>query len=138
MEVQSDKNSEKESQALLIAGIVFVALNLRPALAGVGPLIGLIRDSTGLSNSMLGLLTSLPLIAFGIVSNLTPLFTKRYGISGTLAGALVLLTIGLGIRSLPSVAALYLGTALIMDYLLLLIISPKTLHRLGFKSTISL
>lgn len=113
MEVQSDKNSEKESQALLIAGIVFVALNLRPALAGVGPLIGLIRDSTGLSNSMLGLLTSLPLIAFGIVSNLTPLFTKRYGISGTLAGALVLLTIGLGIRSLPSVAALYLGTALI-------------------------
>lgn len=112
-------NSEKNQlihhapQALLVAGIIFVAINLRPALAAVGPLVGLIRDSTGLSNSMLGLLTSLPLIAFGVVSNFTSLFTKRFGISGTLAGALMLLVIGIIIRSLPSVAALYAGTAIL-------------------------
>ncbi|WP_317164033.1 CynX/NimT family MFS transporter [Cryomorpha ignava] len=106
-------NSIRGAEALLIAGIVFVALNLRPALVSVGPLVGLIRESTGLSNSMLGLLTSLPLIAFGVVSNFTSLFTKRFGISGTLAGALVLLAIGVIIRSLPSIAALYIGTALL-------------------------
>ena len=33
---------------------------------------------------------------------------------------------------------IYFGTALIMDYLLLLIISPKTFYRLGFNRTKSL
>jgi CP family cyanate transporter-like MFS transporter len=61
---------------------------------------------------MLGLLTTLPLIAFGLISTLTPIFTKRFGIGGTLFGALLLLTVGLLVRSVDSVAALYLGTAL--------------------------
>lgn len=114
-EMTGDKNRvlQNAPQVLLVAGIIFVALNLRPALAGVGPLVGLIRESTGLSNSMLGLLTSLPLIAFGVVSNFTSLFTKRFGISGTLAGALILLAVGIVVRSLPSIAALYIGTALL-------------------------
>ena len=113
MDNQKTHITKQASQTLLILGIVFVALNLRPALAGVGPLVGLIRQSTGLSNSMLGLLTSLPLIAFGVVSTLTPLFTRRFGVSGTLAGALIVLAIGIYIRSLPSIAALFMGTALL-------------------------
>lgn len=113
MDNQKTQITKQASQTLLIIGIVFVALNLRPALAGVGPLVSLIRESTGLSNSMLGLLTSLPLIAFGVVSSLTPLITRRFGVSGTLAGALIVLAIGIFIRSLPSIAALYIGTALL-------------------------
>lgn len=112
MDNQPHKPAQNTRQILLIAGIVFIAVNLRPALAGVGPLIGLIREDTGLSNSMLGLLTSLPLIAFGVFSTLTPLFTRRFGVSGTLAGALFLLAVGIIIRSMPSVFALYFGTAL--------------------------
>src|SRR5690554_2202088 len=111
--VQRTNPTKQASQTLLIVGIVFVALNLRPALAGVGPLVSLIRDSTGLSNSMLGLLTSMPLIAFGVVSTLTPLITRRFGVSGTIAGALIVLAIGIFVRSLPSIAALYIGTALL-------------------------
>lgn len=113
MEKTRNSPAQNTRQILLIAGIVFIAVNLRPALAGVGPLIGLIRESTGLSNSMLGLLTSLPLIAFGIFSTLTPLFTRRFGVSGTIAGALFVLAVGVIIRSLPSVIALYFGTALL-------------------------
>src|SRR5690554_1182855 len=113
MDNQKTQLLKQASQPLLILGIVFVALNLRPALAGVGPLVSLIRESTGLSNSMLGLLTSLPLIAFGVVSTLTPLFTRRFGVSGTIAGALVVLAVGIYIRSLPSISALYIGTALL-------------------------
>ena len=98
---------------LLLAGIVLIAINLRPALAGVGPLVGAIRESTGLSNAMLGLLTTLPLIAFGVLSTLTPLFTRRFGIEGTLAGALVLLTAGILLRAAPSVIALFGGTLML-------------------------
>lgn len=97
---------------LLIAGILFIAFNLRPALAGVGPLVDQIRNSTGLSNSMLGLLTTLPLLAFGVVSSFTALFTRRFGIGGTLLGAMFLLAAGIGIRSLNGMLPLYLGTIL--------------------------
>lgn len=111
-ESQNEIKQSKSANLLLIAGILFIAINLRPALAGVGPLIGDIRQATGLSNTMLGLLTTLPLIAFGIVSTLTPLFTRRFGIGGTLLGAMLLLTVGIAIRSMPWVPALYLGMTL--------------------------
>tara|TARA_R110001592_G_scaffold5986_4_gene32517 strand:- start:53 stop:1246 length:1194 start_codon:yes stop_codon:yes gene_type:complete len=105
--------STRPKQALLIAGILFIAINLRTALASLGPLVSTIRESTGLSNSMLGLLTTLPLLAFGVISMLTPLFTKRFGMAATLAGALLLITIGILVRSIEFIPALYLGTILL-------------------------
>ena len=78
----------RSSNALLIAGILLIAINLRPALASVGPLVEDIRGSTGLSSLQLGLLTTLPLIAFGVCSTLTPLLTRRFGIGATLLGAM--------------------------------------------------
>lgn len=98
---------------LLISGIVLIALNLRPALAGVGPLVSTIRESTGLSNAMLGLLTTLPLIAFGVLSTLTPLFTRKMGIEGTLALAMGLLSGGILLRVIPTNLALFAGTLLL-------------------------
>lgn len=100
-------------QALLVAGILLIALNLRPALAGVGPLVGDIRHATGLSNTALGLLTTLPLLAFGVVSMLTPLVTRRLGIEGALTAALLLLAAGTGLRALPEVGFLFGGTVLL-------------------------
>ena len=82
-------------------------------MASIGPLVEDIRATTGLSNTLLGLLTTLPLIAFGVVSTLTPLFTKRFGIGGTLLGAMFLLTAGIAIRYVDWVPALYVGTALL-------------------------
>lgn len=98
---------------LLIAGIVLIALNLRPALASIGPLIPVIRQDTGLSNTALGLLTTLPLLAFAVISTLTPLFTRRWGIEGVLAGALALLTGGIFLRVIPAGWALFGGTLLL-------------------------
>lgn len=103
----------RRDQILLIAGIILIGFNLRPALSGVGPLIAMIREATGLSNSMLGLLTTLPLIAFGILSTLTPLFTRRFGIEKTLSGALLLLTAGIALRAFGYIPLLFLGTILL-------------------------
>lgn len=112
-ESQLKNSGDRVTNILLIAGILCIAINLRPALAGVGPLISDIRQATGLSNSMLGLLTTLPLIAFGAVSTLTPLFTRRFGIGGTLFGAMLLLAGGIGIRSLGGIFFLYHGTLML-------------------------
>lgn len=106
-------DQSRANKSLLIVGIILIAINLRPALASIGPLIEDIRATTGLSNTLLGLLTTLPLIAFGVVSSFTPLFTKHFGIGGTLWGAMIVLTAGIAIRYLPWVSALYLGTLLV-------------------------
>ena len=109
--MKSDDQS-KSKNILLLVGILFMAFNLRLAISGIGPLIEDIRAATGLSNGLLGLLTSLPLIAFGLMSTLTPIFTRRFGIVGTLLGAMLLLTIGTAMRYIPWVPALYFGTFL--------------------------
>lgn len=107
------KQKHRLRQGLLIAGIIFIAFNLRPALAAVGPLISKIRVDTGLSNVLLGLLTTLPLLAFGMISMFTSLLTRRWGIEITLAGALMLIISGTFLRVLNPEIALFAGTLLI-------------------------
>ncbi len=95
---------------LLVLGIALVALNLRPALASVGPLVADIRDATGLSNPALGLLTTLPLLAFGFLSAFTSVLSRRVGMERALAIGVVLIAGGTALRAAPSVVALYAGT----------------------------
>ncbi|MDR8389943.1 MFS transporter [Aliifodinibius sp. S!AR15-10] len=97
----------------LIAGIILIALTLRAPLAAVGPLTGAIQKATGLSHGMVGLITTLPLLCFGFLSTLTPLFTRKWGIEGTLGIALCLLSVGIALRSIVSISALYAGTLLL-------------------------
>lgn len=100
-------------RALLVAGIVLVALNLRPSLSAVGPLVADIKAATGLSNAGFGLLTTLPLLAFGSVSAITPLVTRRLGVDGAIGLALGLVGAGVLVRSASSVGLLFLGTAVL-------------------------
>src|SRR5699024_1348153 len=93
-------NSKKLHQFLLVAVIVIVAFNLRPALTSVGPLIGIVRDDIGLSNWSAGILTSLPLIAFAIMSPAAPKLGNRYSNERTLLLGLILLFIGIAVRSI--------------------------------------
>src|SRR3712207_384256 len=76
---------------LLVSGIVLLAANLRPALTGVAPLIGQIRTDTGMSNGVAGLLTTLPLLAFGLLSPVAPRLARRFGIERTVLGSLLVL-----------------------------------------------
>jgi len=95
---------------LLILGIVVVALNLRPALASVGPVIADIRGDTGLSNAALGFLTTLPLLAFGFLSLFASVVSRRVGLERAVAIGLVLIALGTVARAAPSVGVLYGGT----------------------------
>jgi len=104
---------EKSQKILLLLAILLISLNLRPAITAVGPLVSEIRLDTGLSSSSIGLLTTLPVLAFGFFSVLTPLFTRKIGTEGTMAMALILLIGGIFLRIHPSILALYSGTILL-------------------------
>lgn len=51
---------------LVLAAIVVMALNLRPLLAATGPLLDAIQASTGLSDQLAGLMTTLPIFVMGL------------------------------------------------------------------------
>ncbi|WP_340104020.1 CynX/NimT family MFS transporter [Rhodohalobacter sp. 8-1] len=101
---------EKSRKLFLMIAIAAIAFNLRPPISSVGPLISEIRSDTGLSNTLLGMLTTLPILSFGLLSVFTPLFTKRLGTEGTMAMALSILTAGTLLRVVPGVFPLFAGT----------------------------
>ena len=96
--------------ALLIAAIVAVALNQRPAVVSVSPLLGDLRADTGLSAAMAGLLTTVPVLCFGAFAPLAPRLARRFGLETAVALSLVLLAGGILLRLLTPVAALYGGS----------------------------
>ncbi len=96
----------------LAAGMILVAANLRPAAAGIGPLIDRIRAGTGLSATGAGVLVTLPVLCFGALAPLSPALVRRFGAQTAVAGALVVLLLGLFVRLLPGLAFLFAGTAL--------------------------
>jgi CP family cyanate transporter-like MFS transporter len=104
---------EGAARWLLLLGIVLVAINLRPTLASVGPLVQDIRAGTGLSNTELGLITTLPLIAFGVISLFASRVSRAIGLERAIGLALVLIGGGAAWRVSGPVSALYLGTAML-------------------------
>lgn len=101
---------DKVPTILLVFGVLFVAFNLRPAITSVGPLIGTIRDDIGLANWNVALLTSLPLIAFAIMSPIAPKLANKLTNEVTLTLGLFMLIVGVSLRSISFVLLLFFGT----------------------------
>jgi CP family cyanate transporter-like MFS transporter len=91
---------------LVLAGLVLLSFNLRPAAVSVGPVLAEVRRGLGLSGPEAGLLTSLPVLAFAVFGGIAPTFARRAGIHRALAASLVAVVVGLGGR-----AAVHDGTA---------------------------
>ncbi|WP_438350263.1 CynX/NimT family MFS transporter [Paenibacillus sp. FA6] len=111
--VNSIKAGSNFTGWLLLLGIILIAANLRAPLTSVGPLIGSIRDDLGISNTLAGLITTLPLIAFALLSPIAPKLARRYGMSSVLFGALFLLVIGIVLRSAWNIGSLLIGTVIL-------------------------
>lgn len=99
--------------AISTALVFLVALNLRPALTTVGPLLPQIGQEKALSEAAQGLLGSLPLLAFAAVSPLVHHVSKRLGIERSILLALLVLAAGIGVRSYAGTAGLWVGTIVI-------------------------
>jgi CP family cyanate transporter-like MFS transporter len=110
--ITKSNKGNKFYQFMLIIGVVVIAFNLRPAITSVGPLLGTIRDTMGLSNWNAGLLTSLPLIAFAVLSPVAPKLGNRFTNERVMFFGFAILLIGICIRSISVIAFLFAGTIL--------------------------
>lgn len=108
-----DARRTRINRIFLITGIIFIAFNLRPAITSVGPLISSIRTDLDMTNGMAGFLTTLPLLSFAILSPAAPKLGQRLGNERTLWIGLVVLLIGILLRSYGEAFTLFAGTALI-------------------------
>ncbi|MET7337707.1 MFS transporter [Nonomuraea sp. NPDC005650] len=105
--------TRRSGQALLVWGLLVVAANLRASLTGVGPLLDRVQADLGLAPAVAGLLNTLPLLAFAAVSPLVPRLAARWGADRLLGYALVVLTLGIALRWVPTAVGLFAGTVLI-------------------------
>jgi CP family cyanate transporter-like MFS transporter len=96
----------------LVAAIALLAINLRPALVAVAPLNSRVRAGTGLSAAGVSLLTTLPLVCFGLFAVLAPRLGRRLGLERALAVAIVTLVAGIALRFAAGTVALFAGSAL--------------------------
>ena len=102
----------RNNRSLAVALIV-VALNLRLAVATVPPVLNQIRGATGLSSAGGGLLTAVPVFCFGLVALTTPRLLRRFNMGPLLVLMIVVIACGCLLRLVPSLALLFVGTAVI-------------------------
>ena len=71
-------NSQKSMTSLLLA-VFLIALNLRPAITSIGPLLETIKNDLNLSNSEVSLLTAIPVICMGLFAPLSVHWLNKFG-----------------------------------------------------------
>jgi len=104
---------KNNSHLFFLIGIIIIAINLRPGMTAVGPLLGIIRDDLGLANWSVGLLTSLPLLAFALISPLVPQLGVRLTNERAMVVGLFILLVGITIRSTAVILLLFVGTIIV-------------------------
>lgn len=98
------------SAGVLTLAILAVAVNQRPGIVVVGPLLDQIRAGTGLSTTGLAVLTAMPVVCFGVVGLFGGRVITRWGIRPTIVASLLVLAAGSLVRLAPGTPALLLGT----------------------------
>ena len=91
--------------ALLVTGILVLALNLRSAITSLPPVFPELQSALHISASGLALLAAIPVLCFGVFSGAAAPLSRRFGEERVLGGALLLLAAGLLLRGISPTAA---------------------------------
>ena len=97
---------------LLLLGLILVALNLRPALSSMAPMLSEVSKSLGLSAVQAGLLTTLPVLCLGLFAPLAPVLARRFGAERVVLGILLMLAGGIIVRSSFGEIGLFAGSVM--------------------------
>ncbi|MEW9551415.1 CynX/NimT family MFS transporter [Nonomuraea sp. NPDC050783] len=124
--------------AVLVAGFVLAALNLRPAIAGVSPLLDEIMNDVRLSPAGGGAITTVMVLCLGVFGPLAPLLARRVGLDRTLLAGLLVIACGVALRGLDGAPVLYLGSALAATAIAVMNVCMPGIVKQHFPSRINL
>jgi CP family cyanate transporter-like MFS transporter len=101
-------------RALLMLALVLAAINLRPGITSLAPLIERIALELSLSRSLISLTTALPVLCMGLLAPLAPRLAVRFGLERVITACLVLIGVALLARLASHASAVLIGSAVAM------------------------
>ncbi|MCU1572058.1 MAG: transporter [Micrococcaceae bacterium] len=115
---------------ILLAAILLVALNLRAPIVAPAPVLGMLRDALQLSELQSGLLTTIPVLCFGLLAPLASLLIARSGPYLSVTLCLLGVVAGTVLRSSGGAGTALLGTVVIGAAITVgNVVVPVILHR---------
>ena len=99
--------------ALALIAVGLLSLNARAPLVGLGPVLGEIQADTGLGAAVVGLLTAIPVLCFGLVTPAASWFIGRVGVNHAVLYFFAGLAAGIAVRSFGGAAGALAGTVLL-------------------------
>jgi CP family cyanate transporter-like MFS transporter len=127
---------------LLAVAVILTAVNLRPAVTSIAPLLGDMRDELGTSATWAGVLTTLPGLCFAAAGLTAPRLAHRFGLGRVISMALAVLTAGLALRVLDGPLVVIGATLLacagiaLINVLIPVVIKGSFPARVGFMTGI--
>jgi CP family cyanate transporter-like MFS transporter len=94
---------------LVGTSIVLLALNLRALVASLGVVLETARTDLGISPTVAGVLTTLPVVCFGVAGLAASGPVRRIGLHRSVVALLALVVLGLVLRATTSSAALFIA-----------------------------
>jgi CP family cyanate transporter-like MFS transporter len=98
---------------LALMVLITLAFNLRGPLTALSPIIRDLRADLGISSTLVGMLTTIPILCFGILTPFASAFIARVGIEASILTTLGGVTLGTIIRSTGGFAFTLTGTFII-------------------------
>ncbi|MCZ4125117.1 CynX/NimT family MFS transporter [Streptomyces sp. H39-S7] len=99
------------TRRLVLAGLILAALNLRPAVTSLGPLMKEVRAGLGMSGAVAGLLTSVPALCFALFGIAAPRLARRFGAGAVVCAGMAAIATGLLLRPFANGTVLFLAAS---------------------------
>ncbi|WP_339079436.1 MFS transporter [Pseudomonas sp. TMP9] len=101
-------------RALLLLALILAAINLRPGITSLAPLIERIATELSLSRSMISLTTALPVLCMGLLAPFAPRFAVRLGLERTIGLCMALIALALVLRVVGHNSVILIGSAVLL------------------------
>lgn len=101
-------------RATLLLALVLAAINLRPGITSLAPLIERIATELSLTRGLISLTTALPVLCMGLLAPVAPRLALRLGLERTIALCLGVITLALLMRVIGHASAVLIGSAVLL------------------------
>ncbi|MDO9379040.1 MAG: MFS transporter [Nocardioidaceae bacterium] len=101
-------SSTRTGRVVVLVAVVLLAANLRASVGSLGVLLTTVRDDLGMSTTVGGVLTTLPVLCFAVFGAVSGDVARRVGLHRTVAASMALVVVGLAGRAAVDTTPLFL------------------------------
>ena len=105
--------TKQTNKVIILLGIILLGMILRTPITSVGAIIGPLKNLLEINNTVAGLITTIPLMAFAIFSPFVAKISNKIGLEKTLYLAAIVTSIGLLLRFYINTSVFFVTTFII-------------------------